>query len=524
MWLCGSLAGVIHLRHYVSNFLVLLAFVAVFIVFTDAQAQTTGKTLDSGASEKSKSNNNTNKTQNNDVNGKNTSQTAPLAPTLQTSKGSLDSVELEPTAHDFESIGMKIQLPKGSLVAKDSVGNAISWMVADERDPARWLFRLQAVVSSDPQSDTELQMQNHLQSLKAAGSEFTLLMDRPTKICGLPARFFWLSMPTGNIRAISGWFMLQTGIGNFIVFSILTTEKDFEYAESVLDRAVGTIELRDMSGVQKEREERLLLGAQVLKSFTPARLKSVADGKKRLFRSWRETPEGDVELGWVSIEITQAPRGMADPSANPKNLPDKAKEAGFLISIQSRSIDADGLTLTSSRNLYWVAWDLGSEIWSVRSVPQIPGPKNIFSQTGARLRLSSETAGTDLAVLTSAQGGTEEQKSWTIPTTGYLAHALSFTLGEMLPREATTPNHFALWCFDPGSGKISQRTCKWNADAAHAGQWILESQASLDSPTTRDVIDAQGHLVLRSDPNGVRMAPTTLVEVERLWKAKGLQP
>ena len=524
MWLCGSLAGVIHLRHYVSNFLVLLAFVAVFIVFTDAQAQTTGKTLDSGASEKSKSNNNTNKTQNNDVDGKNTGQAVPLATTPQSTKSALDTVELEPTAHDFESIGMKIQLPKGSLVAKDSVGNAISWMVADERDPARWLFRLQAVVSSDPQSDTELQMQNHLQSLKAAGSEFTLLMDRPTKICGLPARFFWLSMPTGNIRAISGWFMLQTGIGNFIVFSILTTEKDFEYAESVLDRAVGTIELRDMSGVQKEREERLLLGAQVLKSFTPARLKSVADGKKRLFRSWRETPEGDVELGWVSIEITQAPRGLADPSANPKNLPDKAKEPGFLISIQSRSIDADGLTLTSSRNLYWVAWDLGSEIWSVRSVPQIPGPKNIFSQTGARLRLSSETAGTDLAVLTSAQGGTEEQKSWTIPTTGYLAHALSFTLGEMLPREATTPNHFALWCFDPGSGKISQRTCKWNADAAHAGQWILESQASLDSPTTRDVIDAQGHLVLRSDPNGVRMAPTTLVEIERLWKAKGLQP
>ena len=195
MWLCGSLAGVIHLRHYVSNFLVLLAFVAVFIVFTDAQAQTTGKTLDSGASEKSKSNNNANKTQNNDVDGKNTGQAVPLATTPQSTKSALDTVELEPTAHDFESIGMKIQLPKGSLVAKDSVGNAISWMVADERDPARWLFRLQAVVSSDPQSDTELQMQNHLQSLKAAGSEFTLLMDRPTKICGLPARFFGCPCP-----------------------------------------------------------------------------------------------------------------------------------------------------------------------------------------------------------------------------------------------------------------------------------------------------------------------------------------
>lgn len=501
-----------------------MAFVAVFIVFTVAQAQTTEKSPDSGTADKSKSNKNATKTQNNGMNGKNTGQAAPLATTPQSAKGSLENVELEPTPHDFESLGMKIQLPKGSLVAKDSVDNAISWMVADERDPARWLFRLQAVVSSDPQSDTASQMQNHLQTLKAAGSEFTLLIDRPTKICGLPARFFWLSTPTGEIRAISGWFMLQTGIGNFIVFSILTTEKDFEYAEFALDRAVGTIELRDMIEVQKERAKRLQLGAQVMNSFTPERLKLVADGKKRLFRSWRETPEGDVELAWVSIEITQAPRGLADPLTNPKTLSDKAKEPGFLVSIDSRSIDADGLTLTSARNLYWVAWDLGSEIWSVRSVPQIPGPKNIFSQTGARLRISGETFGTDLAVLTSAQGGSEEQLSWTIPTSAYLAQALSFKLAELLPRETTTPNYFALWCFDPGAGKITQRTCKWNADPAHAGQWVLETQTSLDGPTTRDVLDANGHLLLRSESNGVRMAPTTLLEIERLWRAKGLQP
>jgi hypothetical protein len=29
---------------------------------------------------------------------------------------------------------------------------------------------------------------------------------------------------------------------------------------------------------------------------------------------------------------------------------------------------------------------------------------------------------------------------------------------------------------------------------------------------------------MRKEANGVRMAPTTLLEIERLWKAKGLQP
>ncbi len=487
-------------------------------------AQTTANDGETGENSVLKSNNNSYQTQNKGVSAPNSVPGKPLAPPPTPAKVPLEKIELESNPYDFESLGLKIQLPKGTLVVKDSAGNAISWMVADERDPARWLFRVNAVTSNDPQSDTESQMQNHLQTLKAAGSEFTVLFDRPTKICGLPARFLWLSTPTGDIRAISGWFMLQTGIGNFIVFSILTTEKDFEYAESAIDRAVSTIELRDMGTVQMEREARLQLGALVLKPLTPALLKQKADGKKRLFRSWRETPEGDVELAWVSIEISQAPRGLVDMGANLQNLTESGKESGFLIAIDSRSIGDDGLTLTSSRNRYWVAWDCGSEAWSVRSVPQIPGPKNIFSQTGARLRVSGERPGKDLAVLTSGIGASTEPQTWTIPTTAYLAHPLSFMLAEMLARNPDTPNHFAFWSFDPASEKISQRTCKWNADKSNPGQWILETQTSLDAPATIDVVDAQGHLVLRKDPNGVRMAPTTLLEIERLWKVKGLQP
>jgi hypothetical protein len=443
----------------------------------------------------------------------------PIAP-----QGDIEPIELETAPFDFESLGLKMRLPKGSMVAKDAVRNAISWMVSDQRDPARWLFRIQAVLSSDPHSTTESQMQNHLQALKDAGSAFTLLADRPTKICGLPARFFWLSTPTGDIQAISGWFVLQTGMGQFVVLSILTTEKDFAYAEAAIDRAVGSIELRDMSEVQKERGQRLEAGAEVIKRLTPAHLKSLADGTKRLYRSWRETAGGDVELAWVSIEFAAAPRGAADPSAKPANYTESEKEPGLLLSIDSRSIGEDGLTLTSSRNRYWVAWDLGCEVWSVRSVPQLPGPKDIFSQTGVRLRTKGGGAGADLAVLTDAAGIASEPQAWTVPEGAYLPHPLSFVFSEILPRDASMPRSFAMWSFDPSSGKISQRTMKWRADDAQPGQWILETQATLDGPVSVDAVDARGHLTLRKDPNGIRMAPSTLAEIERLWKAKGLQP
>ena len=522
----GRLVCVRDLQSQATTFKIWAFIAACFLQCGAAMLQTTGNSSKSDVPSTAKSNNKSNSKQKSAIETPVAPPVVPIKapPAPPLNKDGIEKVQLETEAYDFESLGFKINLPKGSLVAKDSVNNAISWMVADERNPTRWLFRVQAVKSNDPQSDTESQMRNHLQSFKAAGNEFTLLSDRPTKICGLPARFFWLSTPTGDIRAISGWFILQTGTGEFVVFSILTTEKDFAYAESAIDNAVVTIEIRDMSAVQKERADRLQLGADILKSFTPAHLKTIADGKKRLYRSWRETPEGDVEQGWVSIEMKAAPRGLTDTVANPKTYTESAKEQGFLISIDSRSIDEDGLNLTNARSRYWVAWDRGSEAWSVRSVPQIPGPKNVFSQTGARLRVSSESAGTDLAVLTSALGAETEPLSWTVPSTAYLAHPLSLMLGEILPRDAGAPNHFAMWCFDPTTGKISQRTFKWHADASHPGQWILETQTSVDGPASTDEIDAQGHLVLRSFPNGTRMGPTTLSEIERLWKAKGLQP
>ena len=522
----GRLARVRDLQSQATTFKILALFVACFLQCGAKMPQTTDNSGTSSAPSTSKSNNKANSIPKSAVDTSIAPPTAPIKapPAPPQPTDGFEVVQLETAAYDFESLGFKINLPKGSLVAKDSVNNAISWMVADERNPTRWLFRVQAVKSNDPQSDTESQMRNHLQSFKAAGNEFTLLSDRPTKICGLPARFFWLSTPTGDIRAISGWFILQTGIGEFMVFSILTTEKDFAYAEAVIDTAVVTIDIRDMSAVQKERADRLQAGADFLKSITPERLKTIADGKKRLYRSWVETPEGDVEQGWVSIEIKAGPRGMTDPSADSKTYTESAKEQGFLISIDSRSIEGDGLNLTNARCRYWLAWDLASEAWSVRSVPQIPGPKNIFSQTGVRLRVSSTIAGTDLAVLTSAQGMESEPLSWTIPSTSYLPHPLSFIFGEIVQRQADTPHHFALWSFDPNTGKISQRTFKWRADAAHPGHWLLETQTSFDAPPSTDEIDAQGHLVLRSFTNGTRMGPTTLAEIERLWKAKGLQP
>ena len=205
----GRLARVRDLQSQATTFKILALFVACFLQCGAKMPQTTDNSGTSSAPSTSKSNNKANSIPKSAVDTSIAPPTAPIKapPAPPQPTDGFEVVQLEAAAYDFESIGFKINLPKGSLVAKDSVNNAISWMVADERNPTRWLFRVQAVKSNDPQSDTESQMRNHLQSFKAAGNEFTLLSDRPTKICGLPARFFWLSTPTGDIRAIrtSGW-------------------------------------------------------------------------------------------------------------------------------------------------------------------------------------------------------------------------------------------------------------------------------------------------------------------------------
>jgi hypothetical protein len=129
-----------------------------------------------------------------------------------------------------------------------------------------------------------------------------------------------------------------------------------------------------------------------------------------------------------------------------------------------------------------------------------------------------------LVVATDTGAGMDAPKTWGKPPVAYLPQAISFALGVLLPTDGTAPASMAFYALDPASGRLCQRLVRWNAEPTRPGVWRLEVQNTPDTPASVEWFDAEGRLLGRQEADGSRMEPSTAAEVERRWKALGLDP
>jgi hypothetical protein len=80
------------------------------------------------------------------------------------------------------------------------------------------------------------------------------------------------------------------------------------------------------------------------------------------------------------------------------------------------------------------------------------------------------------------------------------------------------------YALDPGSGRLCQRLVRWSRDETTPGAWKLEVQNTPDTPASLEWFDGEGRLLRRLEADGSRMDPSTPAEIERRWKAIGLDP
>ena len=104
MWLCGSLAGVIHHRPCLATCAVFVIFAAIYGHCTFAQAQSAENTGDSVTSGQAKSNNKSNLKQKTDKSGAKKAQNGSDAKAPKAPKESVVDSELETKPYDFESL------------------------------------------------------------------------------------------------------------------------------------------------------------------------------------------------------------------------------------------------------------------------------------------------------------------------------------------------------------------------------------------------------------------------------------
>ena len=435
-----------------------------------------------------------------------------------------NSEELETEPTQFAAIGASIRLPKGSDVTRLSNEEFPAWQVLSPAGGPEWRLRVEQVWGPDAETDCAAQVKAGLAALTLGNTEVKMLSERDWRISGCDARSVWATLTGGGASRVAGLLVVRTGDGVFVSIATSMKPDRFAEAEATLQRSFETLQVVDPRAIQLEREAAITRGQDFLKGLSKERLQALADGVSRVRRLWRPGPDGEPEeLGWVEVLMKRAPRssaGRAGPSVLDKPT---EREEGLLISLIARTTAADGTDRVETRANYWVAWDLGSEAWTVRSEQKGAGPKSRFEQVGLLPRGDGQQPPV-LMVASDLGAGMQEPAIWPRPPVAYLPQAIALALGAMLPKDGTAPASMVFYALDPGSGRLCQRLVRWSRDDTTPGAWKLEVQNTPDTPASLEWFDGEGRLLRRQEADGSRMDPSTPAEIERRWKAIGLDP
>jgi len=424
----------------------------------------------------------------------------------------------------FAAIGASLRLPAGAIVNRLAAEEFPAWEVLSSGAGPEWKLRVEQVWAPDPATDCAGQVKNALQSLGAGGTKVKVLSERAGTVAGLESRTVWASATRGDATTIAGWLLVRTGDGIFVSLATATTPTNLAEVEATLDRSFATLKVVDPRAIQAERDAAIERGQNFLKSLTPQRVQALADGASRVRRLWRPAPDGSQEeLGWVEMRTQRAPRSSAGRKG-PSVLNNAAeREEGLLITIIARTLAADGTDRVETRANYWTSFDLQSEAWTVRSEQKGAGPKQRFEQVGLLPRTDGPPGSATLMVATDAGSGMSEPATWSRPPVAYLPQAVAIVLGQMLPQDGTAPADMAFYALDPASGRLCQRLAKWAKDG-DAKRWKLSVQNTPDTPASVETIDERGQLLRRQEADGSCMEPSSPADIERRWRALGLEP
>jgi hypothetical protein len=427
----------------------------------------------------------------------------------------------------LESLGVTIRVPAGARVTKITGGGLPVYGIDDGMDPPRFRFQLQPLVSSLPRPTPELQIEQYLASAQEKGQTFRTLRNEARTIGGQPARILYTATDLGEgVTAIQGWLVIQLGEFDFIVATVISSAVDFPSADPLLERCFATIGFEGLRELATARNARIEAGARLLASITPERVRQVADGSWRLFRTTRPDASGAmVEVGYY--EVQASPGNMEDASSSADVQRDEkrataSEPTGMVVTVRGRSvIDATLKRVADTDARFWVSWDRGAEAWTVRVTERGGGPVRTYGQMGLRTAQDVGNPKPKLIVVDSdADQRTRNERRWTIPEGAYLSQAEQLVLGRLIPDGATPTGDISYYCFDARTSRMPQRVESWTRSGD--GTWLAVTRPGIDEDPEVMSHDAKGWRKRRTEPDGTVTEATDLESIRRAWVSKGL--
>ncbi|MHC4989681.1 MAG: hypothetical protein ACYTGC_01770 [Planctomycetota bacterium] len=441
---------------------------------------------------------------------------------------------LNPEPLTIEGLGLQFHLPAGSRVLADRQVVTIQ----EGTDAPRWSVRVRRInaVQAAPGVDpAEAQIDNNLRRLDAAGLAYRVLDNQAVNYRGHVGRLAFIEqVAPDEQRYVSGLLYISTGASvtgspTLLEFSVLTLPDHLPDVKPLLERSFATLTVRPLIDVESQRQARLAAGLELVESLGESRLRELV-GLNRWYRLYHPadptTGTEEQEIGYSLIEVTEAKKGELNPSRAPDRYTTAEHETGLLVRVQGRVvIDPATSSYYDSQGLYWVAWDMSSEAWSILVTHRVGDNEKSESETGVRNATSAGEPISRLTVVRSdAKSFSRRPFEWNVPRV-YLSQALIWVIGRLLPRDAVVEQELAYYSYR-GSGSdpsVALRIDTWGPATDGSAEWHLTTRQHGDDSATLSRYDTRGNLLRRTRPDGSVTEPVSPDALRRLWQRKGLR-
>lgn len=430
---------------------------------------------------------------------------------------------LSPDPFQVDELAMSFRPPAASITQVRRLSNRVEILVAQASPVPAWSMQISAAPPIGPDSTARNEIARRLEGWTEAGRAWKTASENARTYGGRDA-YAWFVEYTAAPEAppvITGWIVIDRGPDEFLFATVQTIPEELPRLLPLLDASFQSIHLLDRAVLERAVETRLEAGAALLATFTPQRLEKL-DGVSswtRHFRPGAGPNGGDVEIGWLNVSVREAPRGALNPARPPANYDPSEETEGMLVEVYGRMVESVQYDVViDSEMLFWLAWDQSEEIWTIRLTRRQGKRTQSEAVTGIRApRTTSNPRGTLAVIATEKDGSVMPVQSPAVPEP-YLSQALTWVLGQLLPREGREPRTFAYHTYDGNSGQLAVRTDRWEPADDGSGNWTLTSLANPDAPTAVGIYGAAGELIRQTWPDGSVSETTTEAEVRRRWE------
>ena len=220
---------------------------------------------------------------------------------------------LDPTPLDIEALNLRFNPPKGSSTIAESVDGSYIVTLSDNPKSPLWTMRIQVLKSSQAKATATSQIEDLLKELDRLKTNYRVLENRPQVVAGLTSQLCYLERTTKEgDSVVTGWLVLPLADDQFMVFAMQAVPDTYTSMKPIWETSFATIDMRSQAQVANERNARVYAGQEMLRTFTPEKLKALT-GQKQWSRIHKPNGpgKGSTEVGCALIEVFAGKRRPA---------------------------------------------------------------------------------------------------------------------------------------------------------------------------------------------------------------------